>query len=452
MEYSPIPQLNVNLRPGTKVRIIGPVKCINHVLFLESKNIEVLGGEVDTLLIINAFENMLLKTLKKPINPYPKSEYTGMKSTHPVQNGTLDDPVPNVNSSVNGMRTIDTYMPPTRTPATCPIITIEDDPFEDSDILAQVDLDALTAQHAKPETSRKVANAPRPSRTTFDSDFEDDPDDLDALAQLEEEILAEQAATRLNSRPEQNANQTRKRPSTSPVPGTSKSFMYSEPLVLDQEKVVQASKVPKLEGLDDYDLDDEFDLMVASAMNILTPPAVVQKPVAQLHTTDYKYRLEGCNLLTFTQLKQIPDSDKADQTFMFYADAKFVTKPLVIAEDRWSLELNLEDEPESDLSVSITPELLDKMIGVTASEVKLMRKKAKTQPELKEEIFVILKNFNDLLKNERKFWKIKFAEDVSGESKPTVISVTNLKTVYRRILLNKIEAECLDKLKATVPN
>lgn len=77
MEYRPIPCLNTKLPPGTKVLLSGPIRCVNHTLLLESNNIRLLGGEVGTLLIQNAFENVLLRKLNRPLNPNPKTNYTG---------------------------------------------------------------------------------------------------------------------------------------------------------------------------------------------------------------------------------------------------------------------------------------------------------------------------------------------------------------------------------------
>lgn len=56
---------------------LGPIRCENKVLMLEPKNIKVLGGEVDKNIVNNAYENVLLRQLNKPINPNPKTEYTG---------------------------------------------------------------------------------------------------------------------------------------------------------------------------------------------------------------------------------------------------------------------------------------------------------------------------------------------------------------------------------------
>lgn len=64
----------------------GPVRCVNHIIFIESKNIEILGGEVEAMAIDNAFENVLLRALNKPPNPEPKTNYEGKSQKQLLQN------------------------------------------------------------------------------------------------------------------------------------------------------------------------------------------------------------------------------------------------------------------------------------------------------------------------------------------------------------------------------
>lgn len=77
LEYSPIPILNTKLAPGTKMLLNGPMRCVNHILFLEAKNISILGGEVEAIQVTNAFENVLLRELNLPPNPNPRTDYAG---------------------------------------------------------------------------------------------------------------------------------------------------------------------------------------------------------------------------------------------------------------------------------------------------------------------------------------------------------------------------------------
>ncbi|XP_076659645.1 uncharacterized protein LOC143362971 [Halictus rubicundus] len=71
IEYSQISLLNEMLLPGYKVMVIGPVRCRRGVLLLEGTKLKKIGGEVDSLLIPNALENILARALKVEENPDP---------------------------------------------------------------------------------------------------------------------------------------------------------------------------------------------------------------------------------------------------------------------------------------------------------------------------------------------------------------------------------------------
>lgn len=71
VELRPIQALNLNLHPGIKIKIIGPIMIRHGRLMLEQGNVKVIGGEVDTLLVSNAAENVIARCLNLPINPNP---------------------------------------------------------------------------------------------------------------------------------------------------------------------------------------------------------------------------------------------------------------------------------------------------------------------------------------------------------------------------------------------
>jgi RecQ mediated genome instability protein len=71
MEYVPIPQLNLDIIPGCKILIKGPVECRRGVMLLHPKNVEVMGGEVQELVDVNAPENVLARIIGRQENPTP---------------------------------------------------------------------------------------------------------------------------------------------------------------------------------------------------------------------------------------------------------------------------------------------------------------------------------------------------------------------------------------------
>lgn len=71
IEYKPVSSLKTEMMPGIKILLQGPIECRRGVLLLEEKHVTVLGGEVDALVIVNAYENLLARTLNLPENPDP---------------------------------------------------------------------------------------------------------------------------------------------------------------------------------------------------------------------------------------------------------------------------------------------------------------------------------------------------------------------------------------------
>ncbi|XP_041354054.1 recQ-mediated genome instability protein 1-like [Gigantopelta aegis] len=79
MEYQHIPQLK-NVVPGTKILLQGRVLCRRGVLMLKSDNVQVLGGEVDSLVENNTAENLLTSAMQdnlKHANKSERSEFSG---------------------------------------------------------------------------------------------------------------------------------------------------------------------------------------------------------------------------------------------------------------------------------------------------------------------------------------------------------------------------------------
>ncbi|VEN38201.1 unnamed protein product [Callosobruchus maculatus] len=70
-EYHPIPCFNINMCPGLKIKLKGPIDVRQGRLMLKAENVKLLGGEVDSLVIPNAAENILAKQLNLPLNPKP---------------------------------------------------------------------------------------------------------------------------------------------------------------------------------------------------------------------------------------------------------------------------------------------------------------------------------------------------------------------------------------------
>lgn len=148
LEYSPISCLHTKLHPGVKVLISGPIRCANHVLLLEARNVRILGGEVEPLAIDNAYENVLLRALNKPINPNPKVDYN--ETDLDADTSSVAHPLP-VRPAAPQPRPL---------PQPTPLITSLDD--HDDDIFCDIDIDQITAavpSQGNQASSREVQEA-----------------------------------------------------------------------------------------------------------------------------------------------------------------------------------------------------------------------------------------------------------------------------------------------------
>ncbi|XP_015182071.1 PREDICTED: recQ-mediated genome instability protein 1-like [Polistes dominula] len=74
IEYKTISSLQDTLIPGYKIMIIGPVTCRRGVILLEATKFKEIGGEVESLSISNALENVLARALNCPENPDPYND------------------------------------------------------------------------------------------------------------------------------------------------------------------------------------------------------------------------------------------------------------------------------------------------------------------------------------------------------------------------------------------
>ncbi|XP_076233777.1 uncharacterized protein LOC143178808 [Calliopsis andreniformis] len=89
IEYTQITRLNDMLLPGYKVMIMGPIICRRGVLLLKEGQLKGIGGEVDSLLIPNALENVLARALNLQENPDPYNDNEA-KSNNVKENKKLE--------------------------------------------------------------------------------------------------------------------------------------------------------------------------------------------------------------------------------------------------------------------------------------------------------------------------------------------------------------------------
>lgn len=140
MEYRFVSCLNVNLSPGIKIRLIGPLTVRRGKIMLEEKNVQILGGEVEEIQVSNATENVLARHLGLSENPNPVPVNTNLLCP------SLEDTVTN-KSNVVQTKGNDRYQAKTMQvrPATS-VACIEDDIDEEEELRIAQEVEMLMEQ------------------------------------------------------------------------------------------------------------------------------------------------------------------------------------------------------------------------------------------------------------------------------------------------------------------
>ncbi|XP_071439724.1 recQ-mediated genome instability protein 1-like [Hetaerina americana] len=299
MEYSPIRELNNNLIPGTKILIIGPVRCRRGIIMLEQRNVKVLGGEVDTLLIVNNMENVLSRALNRPENhnpppnPEPASRATSVRE--PMRSALPAAPLHQRNEG----------QPASAVPSHCD--------FPDDDEMN--DIMAAETHHQNEEMHQNNQGG--------DDDLLGDDDDDDLLLQLPDEQLSSQVL----SNNTQGMQQVSRAASSVPA----------EPP--DQVMI----KWP----------------LHSSHQAVTSEPFVYLTQLVNSHHRSGTYAVKG---FLFTLLSTLQEK-----------------------EGRWHLLAKLSDGT-ANMDVSFSEEVLDELIGFSATEMKALRQKMAGNPGIKEKL------------------------------------------------------------------
>ncbi|XP_028146323.1 recQ-mediated genome instability protein 1 [Diabrotica virgifera virgifera] len=150
VEYKPVECLNLNLSPGIKIRLMGPIEVRRGRLMLEDRHVKIIGGEVDTLLVSNAAENILAKSLNQPLNEHPQiikesiltadtnifneTDFTSTTQNRTTQNNVINNTVlqnQRINNQFDSNRNLNTHLSSTPKPNTAPPQFQNVDDFDD---------------------------------------------------------------------------------------------------------------------------------------------------------------------------------------------------------------------------------------------------------------------------------------------------------------------------------
>uniref|UniRef100_A0AAG5DMF9 RecQ-mediated genome instability protein 1 n=1 Tax=Anopheles atroparvus TaxID=41427 RepID=A0AAG5DMF9_ANOAO len=494
MEHTPIRCLSTKLAPGVKLLLTGPIRCINKVLFLESKNVRILGGEVDILLISNAYENVLLRALNKPANPNPKIDYEEaevFENKHRPNNSSIQAvPMDQYRVPPDGRKNQSVTNPP-------PLVV---DDGDDDSLLMGIDLDVivgsqqpqgLTNRATKPEqvasistlmdddemdeivhlvkvpddpeimhqqvsSTRTSQPSPRPvePNSAKPSFQEPDEDDFNMMQSLEEQIQSELRGFHAATEPDNDVEElepprvkksrvvddqlvtpvqlTRKSPP--PLPPSS-SFQSSNPKQPSRSQEASSSKMFNrfsVSALFEDSMDEcmELNEMHDPRPNILSP--------------NYAFRIGDTNLVTIDQMMALSEDNRSRASFVIYGEVSAVLEQPRIRKNCWHLSIQLTDQSEAILSVRLHNDVIAKMVRHDAGE--LMRMNKTDREGVMKLLNSILAELKELLQEIKCFWRVSLPA-MNASEVPVVIETYEMNDERGEILLNKIIKENCSQLR-----
>ncbi|KFB37737.1 AGAP011675-PA-like protein [Anopheles sinensis] len=487
MEHTPIRCLNTKLAPGVKLLLSGPIRCVNRVLFLESKNVRVLGGEVDILLISNAYENVLLRALNKPANPNPKIDYEEpevVENKHRPNHSNIQ-PVPMENYRVVGH---DERKPVVRK---SPPLVVDD--VDDDSLLMGIDLDAVEASQPR------VAPVSKPEQVASISTLMDD-DELDDIVQLVEvpddpEVMDQQVSSTKHSQPSpkpriagfvrptfdepldddfdlmnslENQIQSEFRgfqsepPPEHLVPPVAKKSRVLDEQFVTPMQVARKPAAPPQPPSSSFQSNSNkhpvspqpssskmFNRFSASSLFEDSMDCVeteeLPSPSANITSPNYTFRIDGTNLATIDQIVALPEDKLAGASFVVYCEVSAVTEQPRIRKERWHLTIVLTDQSEQHLPVRLHNDVIAKLVRHDAGE--LMRMHKTDREGVMKLLDTILAEFKELLQEIKCFWRVVYPTMAGNSELPVVMESYEMNDERGSILLDKIIKENCNQLR-----
>uniref|UniRef100_A0A182R703 RecQ-mediated genome instability protein 1 n=1 Tax=Anopheles funestus TaxID=62324 RepID=A0A182R703_ANOFN len=491
MEHSPISCLTTKLTPGLKLLLTGPMRCVNKVILLEPRNVRVLGGEVDVLLITNAYENVLLRVLNKPANPNPKLDYEEIQVSESINrpNHKTIQSIPMAQSTACPERKVNQRKSPT---------VAEVDDVDDS-LLMGIDLDVIEASQPKPDqvptvstlmdnddmddvvqlvdvrsepqimhqqvssTKRSQSSpvvveitSPIRAKPTYDGLFEDD---IDMMNSLENEIRNEMRTFESYPVPDEKLDEI--------VPPQAKKARPSDEYRAERhDETPKASLIARLPtaSCSAYTANDrnkhpepqpstskkfnQFDTsnLFEDSMDCTDEVEFVNAPnTFKILSPDYKYRIDGTSLVTIEQIMSLPEASRTGTSFVVYCEVESVTEQPRIRKGQWHLSIELTDHSNVCLPVRLHDNVISKMARHDAAE--LMRMRKTDREGVMKLLDSILTDFKDLLQKIKYFWRIVYQAESDAQEPPVVMETYEMNEERGAILLDKIIQENCSQLR-----
>lgn len=307
------------------------MRCVNKVLFLQPANVAILGGEVEKNSIENAYENVLLKAMGRPITSTPKLDYNGESTINYYVNVSSSILINNSESSATEQnKTISNL------PSIMPVAShnpqasrnsnlIHDD---DDDLFSNLDIDFLNTNVAA-------------SHPTQIDQFLDEDDDIFFEANIPDTTVAEPANN--NHEPHHIAFDDDDDFDPTEVESAIEADIQNE-----QRRI--ASEPPPMQrpATVDPDLDEMFPSQYSIEDDVENGPGTLSNDITD---RNYEFKILGYPLVSILQLHSIDDNDKSERSFVVKCEIIKTVEPIKIVSNRFQLVVLIVDFSDMQLEV-----------------------------------------------------------------------------------------------------
>ncbi|XP_034834691.1 recQ-mediated genome instability protein 1-like [Maniola hyperantus] len=350
IEYKPMRNLSLDITPGCKVLIKGPVECRRGMLLLTESCIELLGGEAsdlsdntqacllsDKLGLPVAQETNLDSTLNHPRNTNIPSPHTQMPPpiSEPVLEPTFDQ----------------TSRPIAR------VTGVQVSNFADDDI----DFDELNAIEAQYCENRMK----RPSETNIHN----------------REKKLKTNPTHSTNRVQNPSNETNSTSSTNKI----QNYFKMNPTLPTNTVENHMKTNPTLTGVntvEDYPDDADMCFEDEDYLREIEAKLDAKENEFSSHITKVQIPVSSEPFVYIKQIENLSDSIKVGRVFKVKGQILKLLSKLSVSKEGWTLRCTIVDGTGS-LDVDFTSDVLSKLVGYTPQEMIQLRKQIGRKPEIR---------------------------------------------------------------------
>jgi len=409
MEMKHIACLNTKLTPGIKVLIIAPVQVVNHIIMIKAENIKIIGGEVEELITVNAYENVLLRLLNKPTTKTPILDY----SEQTVENEKPSQNIPKNLTKIDERNKIQQI--PSK-PQNY-VDDIEDDDFDFAMI------DAIEEQ----ERQKSQENQLNASNLMIDDD-----DDDYMLAQIDLDSIQQQnivERTRTIDLTGSGSHQKNVKANDLLRPSINLVYDDDDDDMLDTE----LNNIRKRKSTE----SPECSIKVTKKVIRLSP---IKKP--EITDNDYPFKIdEKYNFITLDQYLGMKMHHKMEREYALEISVDKILK--IKADLEWLLIVQIKDNfSQNSITVRIADPVITEMTGRTTREIQLMRMRMENgQPQLAMDIKKTLMSINESIQDKTILVCMQMKANLPAEYENVITKILEKTDQNMQIITLKIEQD-----------